>query len=73
MSTVRIRVIVEAIEDVLAGKTMVVVILSGRGIGWRDVRSDCQFIDVVVVNRCTNKRNAMQWVAPREMARNSER
>jgi hypothetical protein len=63
MSTVRIRVIVKAIEDVLAGKT--VVVLSGRGIGWRDVRrggprrrqwSDYQFIDVDVINRCWKKK-----------------
>jgi hypothetical protein len=62
MSTVRIRVIVKAIEDVLAGKT--VVVLSGRGIGWRDVRrggprrrqwSDYEFIDVDVINRCWKK------------------
>ena len=80
MSTVRIRVIVKAIEDVLAGKT--VVVLSGRGIGWRDVRrggprrrqwSDYQFIDVDVINRCWEKKNANQLVAPRETARKCER
>ena len=69
MSTVRIRVVVKAMEDVLAGKT--VVVLSGRGIGWRDVRrggprrrqwSDYQFIDVDVINRCWGKKMRINWL-----------
>jgi hypothetical protein len=52
MNTVRIRVIVEAIKDFLARKTMMVVVLTGGGFGWRDVGRrqwrDCQFIFIVL-------------------------